>query len=193
MNLSHDGVLRPARDRAFTHILKPSPGAGFEDLPLVEAACLAAARACGLETAPCAVVAMPGGLPDALPVERFDIRRDRKDRCRLAMEDMASLCGLAPSEKHEGSIERAAGALRRVSSEADADVEALLDRAVFAWLTGDGDLLRKNMAVLKVASASAEKFVSVRFAPVYDAVTTRVFPGSSTIGWRSRWRASEIG
>ena len=38
MNLSHDGLLRPARNRAFTHILKPLPGAGFEDLPLVEAA-----------------------------------------------------------------------------------------------------------------------------------------------------------
>ena len=34
MNLSHDGMLRPARDqRAFTHILKPAPGAGFEVLP----------------------------------------------------------------------------------------------------------------------------------------------------------------
>ena len=45
MNLSHDGTLRPAGALAFTHILKPSPGAGLEDLPLVEAACLAAARA----------------------------------------------------------------------------------------------------------------------------------------------------
>ncbi len=29
MNLSHGGVLAPAEGRAFTHILKPSPGAGF--------------------------------------------------------------------------------------------------------------------------------------------------------------------
>ena len=76
MNLSHAGVLRPARELAFTHILKPSPGAGFEDLPLVEAACLAAARACGFETAVHAMVSMPGNLPDALLVERFDIRRE---------------------------------------------------------------------------------------------------------------------
>ena len=131
--------VRPAGDRAFTHILKPSPGAGFEDLPLVEAACLAAARACGIETAAHAIVSMPDDLPDALLVERFDIRRDRNDRRRMAMEDMASVRGVAPSEKYEGSIKQVARALRGVSSDAEADVAALLGRAVFAWLTGDGE------------------------------------------------------
>ena len=177
MNLSHDGVLRPAGDRAFTHILKPSPGAGFEDLPLVEAACLAAAQACGIETAAHAIVSMPDDLPDALLVERFDILRDRNDRRRMAMEDMASVRGVAPSEKYEGSIEQVARALRGVSSDAEADVAALLGRAVFAWLTGDGDFHLKNMAVLRVAPGGAGSFTSVRFAPTYDAVTTRVFPG----------------
>ena len=178
MNLSHDGMLRPAQDRrAFTHVLKPSPGAGFEDLPLVEAACLAAARACGFETAAHAVVSMPNGLPDALLVERFDIRRDHSDRRKIAMEDMASVRGVAPSEKYAGSIEQVARALRGVSSDAEADIAALLGRAVFAWLIADGDFHLKNMAVLRVVPDGARKFSSVRFAPAYDAVTTRVFPG----------------
>ena len=177
MNLSHAGVLRPAGELAFTHILKPSPGAGFEDLPLVEAACLAAARACGFETAAHAMVSMPGNLPDALLVERFDIRRDRNDRRKVAMEDMASVRGVAPSEKYEGSIEQAARALRSVSSDAEADVAVLLGRAVLAWLIADGDCHLKNLAVLRVASDGAENFTSVRLAPVYDAVTTRVLPG----------------
>ena len=177
MNLSHAGDLRPAGELAFTHILKPSPGAGFEDLPLVEAACLAAARACGFETAAHAMVSMPGNLPDALLVERFDIRRDRNDRRKIAMEDMASVRGVAPSEKYEGSIEQAARALRSVSSDAEADVAMLLGRAVLAWLMADGDCHLKNLAVLRVASDGAENFTSVRLAPVYDAVTTRVFPG----------------
>ena len=177
MNLSHDGVLRPAEGAAFTHILKPSPGAGFEDLPLVEAACLAAARACGFETAAHAMVSMPGDLPDALLVERFDVRRDRNDRRKIAMEDMASVRGVSPSAKYEGSIEQAARALRSVSSDADADVGLLLGRAVLAWLIGDGDCHLKNLAVLRVASDGVENFTSVRLAPVYDAVTTRAFPG----------------
>ena len=178
MNLSHDGMLRPAQDqRAFTHILKPSPGAGFEELPLVEAACLAAARACGFETAAHAIVTMPDDLPAALLVERFDIRRDRNDRRKIAMEDMASVRGIAPSDKYEGSIEQVARGLRGVSSDAEADVAVLLRRGIFAWLIGDGDFHLKNMAVLRVAPDGAQNFSSVRFAPAYDAVTTRVFPG----------------
>ena len=177
MNLSHAGVLRVAGELAFTHILKPSPGAGLEDLPLVEAACLAAARACGFETPAHAMVSMPENLPDALLVERFDIRKDRNDRRKIAMEDMASVRGVAPSEKYLGSIEQAARALRNVSSDAEADVATLLGRAVFAWLIADGDCHLKNLAVLRIASDGVENFTSVRFAPVYDAVTTRVFPG----------------
>ena len=53
----------------------------------------------------------------------------------------------------------------------------MIRRAVFAWLIADGDLHLKNMAVLKVAPDGARNFASVRFAPVYDAVTTRAFPG----------------
>ena len=177
MNLSHDGVLRPAGNRAFTHILKPSPGAGFENLPLVEAACLTAARVCGFETPAHAIIPMPDDLPGALLVERFDIRRNRNDRRRMAMEDMASVRGIAPAEKYEGSIEQVARALRGVSTDAEADVATLLGRAVFAWLIGDGDLHLKNLAVLGVAPDGARNFASVRLAPVYDAVTTRVFPG----------------
>jgi len=34
----------------------------------------------------------------------------------------------------------------------------------------------KNMALLKIAEAGDGQFCSVRMAPLYDAVTTRVFP-----------------
>ena len=119
---------------------------------------------------------MPDGLPDALLVERFDIRRGRNDRRRMAMEDMESVRGVAPTEKHGGSIEQAARALRGVSTDTEADVAALLGRAVFAWLIGDGELHLKNLAVLRVVPDNAPNLASVRLAPVYDAVTTRVFP-----------------
>jgi len=35
----------------------------------------------------------------------------------------------------------------------------------------------KNLAFLKTAEPGARQFSTVRFAPLYDAVTTRVFPG----------------
>jgi len=44
-------------------------------------------------------------------------------------------------------------------------------------LTAYGDMHLKNLTVLKTAEAGAKTFTTVRFAPLYDAVTTRVFPG----------------
>ena len=72
--------------------------------------------------------------------------------------------------------ERIAGALRPLSTDAEADLLLLLKRALFAWLIADGDMHLKNMAVLKIADPGARGFTSVRLAPLYDAVTTRVFP-----------------
>ena len=118
-----------------------------------------------------------GELPDALLIERFDIRRSDNDRRKIALEDMASIRGVAHSDKYEGSIEQVARALRGVSSNAEADILVLLGRAVFAWLIADGDFHLKNMAVLRVAPDGGQNFSSVRFAPTYDTVTTRVFPG----------------
>ena len=46
-----------------------------------------------------------------------------------------------------------------------------------AWLIADGDMHLKNMALLKIAHSGDTAFRTVRFAPVYDTLTTRVFPG----------------
>jgi serine/threonine-protein kinase HipA len=52
----------------------------------------------------------------------------------------------------------------------------VLKRALFAWLIADGDMHLKNMALLKIAEPGDPDFRTVRMAPLYDAVTTRVFP-----------------
>jgi len=176
MTLSAAGDLTGAGDTAFTHILKPSPGAGFEALPLIEHTCLTAARACGFDTADHALIAMPDSLPDALLIERFDIRKSSRDQRRLAMEDMTSIRGVPATDKYEGSIEQVARALRPVSTNPNSDILILLKRALFAWLIADGDMHLKNMAVVRIAQPGNDNFTSVRLAPVYDAVTTRVFP-----------------
>ena len=51
-----------------------------------------------------------------------------------------------------------------------------MKRVVFAWLIADGDMHLKNMAVLKIAEPGNPAFRSVRLGPVYDTLTTRVFP-----------------
>lgn len=177
MSLTQDGALVPAIAQPFTHILKPAGTAGFHMLPIVEWLSLELGRAAGFETPDAALIAMPDGMPPALVIERFDIRRGLHDQRRLAMEDFCSILDLPTSAKYDGTIERMARALRPLSTDPAADLNILFRRAVFAWLIADGDMHLKNLAVLKTADAGAKAFTAVRFAPLYDAVTTRVFPG----------------
>ena len=177
MSLTEDGALVPAIDQPFTHILKPAGTAGFDMLPIVEWLCLELGRAAGFETPDAALIAMPDGMPPALVVERFDIRRGPHDQSRLAMEDFCSILDLPTSAKYDGTIERMARALRPLSTDPASDLNILFRRAVFAWLIADGDMHLKNLAVLKTAEEGTKTFTAVRFAPLYDAVTTRIFPG----------------
>lgn len=177
MCLEGDGRLSPSVVAPFTHILKPAGTSGFEALPLIEWLGLSLARALGLPTPDAALVRMPDGMPPALLVERFDIREQADDPRWLAMEDMCSVLDLEPHDKYTGTIERVARATRALSSAPDDDLLILLRRVLFAWLIADGDMHLKNMALLKTASKGEAVFASVRLAPAYDALTTRVFPG----------------
>ena len=177
MHLAPDGALLPAIDLPFTHILKPAGTAGFEMLPIVEWLCLELGRAAGFTVPDFVLTAMPDGMAPALVVERFDIRLGPDDQRRLALEDFCSVLDLPASAKYDGTIERMARGLRSLSTDPTADLDILFRRAVFAWLIADGDMHLKNLALLKIAEADARTFTSVRFAPLYDAVTTRVFPG----------------
>jgi len=177
MHLAADGELLPSVELPFTHILKPAGLGGFEAMPVVEWTCLTLARAVGLPVPEIALVAMPRDMAPALLVERFDIHNHAHDRRLLAMEDFCSVLDLSSQEKYSGTIERVARALRVLSSEPEEDLFILLRRVLFAWLVADGDMHLKNIALLKTAHEGEEVFRSVRLAPVYDALTTRVFPG----------------
>ena len=176
MTLAPDGRLSPSVGTPFTHILKPAGTSGFEALPLVEWVGLALATHAGFTVPTAALIAMPDGMPPALVVERFDIRADANDQRLLATEDLCSVLDLAPEAKYDGTIERVARALRSLSTSPDEDLLILMKRVVFAWLIADGDMHLKNLAVLRIAEPGDAVFHSVRLAPVYDTVTTRVFP-----------------
>ncbi|MDE3011092.1 MAG: type II toxin-antitoxin system HipA family toxin [Pseudomonadota bacterium] len=177
MHLDTDGRLSPSVGTSFTHILKPAGTGGFDALPLVEWIGLSLARAAGFPVPDVALVPMPDGMPPSLLVERFDIREGTNDPRWLAMEDMCSVLDLEPHDKYTGTIERVARATRALSSAPDEDLLILLRRVLFTWLIADGDMHLKNVALLKTARTGDAVFTSVRLAPVYDALTTRVFPG----------------
>jgi serine/threonine-protein kinase HipA len=176
MYLNEEGVLSPSIGTPFTHILKPAGTSGFGFLPLVEWTSLTLGRAVGFETPSAILVNMPSQMPPALLVERFDIRNNPADTRRFALEDLCSVLNLPPEAKYDGTIERVARAVRGLSTAPDEDVLLILRRALFAWLIADGDMHLKNMAMLKISEVGQARFSSVRVAPLYDAVTTRVFP-----------------
>lgn len=177
MHLDAEGRLVPSAELPFTHILKPAGTRGFESLPLIEWLGLTLAHAAGLPTPEAALVGMPDGMAPALLVERFDIRQRADDPRWLAMEDLCSALGLEPQEKYTGTLEHVAKAVRALSSEAQEDLLWLVRRALFAWLIADGDMHLKNLAFLKMAHNGDTVFRTVRLTPVYDTLTTRVFPG----------------
>lgn len=176
MNLGSDGMLVPADRYPFTHILKPAGTGSYINLPVVEWCCLQLGRDVGFEVPTAALVDMPDDMSPALLIERFDIRNGAHDRRLLAMEDFCSVLDLPPSAKYDGTIERMARALRPLSTDPIHDMEILFRRALFAWIIADGDMHLKNLSLLKIAGPRSRQFESVRFAPLYDAVTTRVFP-----------------
>lgn len=177
MFLRDDGKLVPSTGLPFTHILKPAGTSGFQALPVIEFLAMALGRHAGLGAPATALTAMPDGMPPALIVERFDIRISTNDTRRLALEDLCSVLDLPPDAKYDGTIERIARAVRPLSTNPEADLLLVLKRALFAWLIADGDMHLKNLALLKIAQPDARNFETIRLAPLYDAVTTVVFPG----------------
>lgn len=176
MFLDDQGKLQPATGKPFTHILKPAGSGGFQALPPIEFLALSLGRHAGFTVPEVALVSMPDGIPPALIVERFDIQTSPDDTRQLALEDFCSLLDLPPDAKYHGTIERIMRALRPLSTTPEKDLLTILQRALFAWLIADGDMHLKNMALLKIAEPGNASFDSVRIAPLYDAVTTRVFP-----------------
>jgi len=176
MYLDTNGTLSPSTDKPFTHILKPGGTSGFESLPVIEWTALELGRAAGFAVPSAALVAMPDGMPPALLVERFDIRESVDDKRLIALEDFCSVLDLPTEAKYDGTMERVAKAVRQLSTAPEEDVLIVIKRALFAWLIADGDMHLKNLAILKIAEPGAEQFRSIRMAPLYDAVTTRVFP-----------------
>lgn len=177
MHLDPQGRLVPGTTVPFTHVLKPAGTSGFQALPVIEYLSMTLGLAAGLESSAVALTAMPDGMPPALIVERFDICSGNDDDRRIALEDFCSVLDLPPDAKYDSTIERIARRVRPLSTEPEKDLMLILKRALFAWLIADGDMHLKNLALLKTASPGAVAFRSVRMAPLYDAVTTRVFPG----------------
>lgn len=163
-------------DPPSTHIIK-LPDGSYADLVANEAFCLALARECGLEAVEATAQDAGLGLSDDPGDRSFLLvtRYDRVDGRRLHQEDLCQALGISPELKYQGdggpSIGDCAALLRRVSSAPAPDVLALLDAFLFNFLIGNHDAHAKNYSLLLEGPRSP------RLVPLYDLVSTAVYPG----------------
>jgi serine/threonine-protein kinase HipA len=156
-----------------TCLLKPDYGR-FEDLAVNEAFCMRASAGAGLDVAATELVRV--GSTPCLYVERFDRVEDDEGRIvRLHQEDMCQALGILPAAKYEAnggpSVAKVVALLRRLgSARAALDVNRFLKAVLLNFMLGNSDAHGKNFALLYDDSGSP------RLAPLYDIVSTVVYP-----------------
>lgn len=156
-----------------TCLLKPDYGR-YEDLAANEAFCMRVAAGAGLDVAATELVRVSGTA--CLYVERFDRREDGEGRAvRLHQEDVCQALGILPSAKYEAnggpSVAQVVALLRGLGSpRAALDVNRFVKAVLLNFLLGNSDAHGKNFALLYDGS------VGVRLAPLYDVVSTAVYP-----------------
>lgn len=138
-----------------------------------EAVHLLGARALKIPVAKCSVIEDRNGLRGLL-VERFDrVKGAAGMWVRLPLEDGTQVLGLPPASKYGVTSEDVATALAAMCTAPLLASRNLYLQFVFAWLTGNGDLHAKNLAVL----GSPRGFV---MAPVFDVPCTLLY-GDETL------------
>lgn len=172
-----EGWFAPRGLAASTHILKTS---SLRDVPEVEFLCMQAAAACGVRTAPCALL---GFATPTLAVQRFDREARVVDGtlsvARLHQEDCAQAFGVLPAAKYAelpgGTVKSIVRMLAEGSARPARDVAEFARRLCFSYLIGDCDSHLKNHSVLYAATTGQGR-PAFSLAPAYDLVSTTVFP-----------------
>lgn len=167
--LPRGGWSQPLDGMPSTHILKV-PIQGKPDSALNEAFCLRLAQALGLPVAESVLLRFEG--TSVLLVRRYD-RRLRDDGVieRVHQEDCCQAFGLPPLRKYQeqgGPSLRSIAELLRIHDPGALPV--LLQAAVFNVLIGNADAHAKNLSLLHPRPGN------VRLAPLYDLLSTRLYP-----------------
>ena len=144
------------------YILKP-PVTSYPEMPEVEHLTMRMARAVGIETAECGLMALEDKKL-ALIVRRMD----RIGTAKLQMEDFAQLSDRLTSEKYRGSLESAGKVILRYSSNPGFDALRFFEVNLFCFLTGNADMHLKNFSLLRKPDGE------IGLSPAYDLLATRL-------------------
>lgn len=172
-----------------THIVKQSH-VRYKNIVLNEQLCLLAAQKLGIEIPGSFILqAQAGKVNDEdvlFATRRFDRDFDKDSRIidglktpyRLHQEDFAQALGIKSSDKYEkagqGYLKRMFDLLQKHSSNPIEDSLKLWKRAVYNCIIGNTDNHIKNSSLIYSKDLS-----SIRLAPFYDVVCTKVYESST--------------
>jgi serine/threonine-protein kinase HipA len=165
----------PLNGQPSTHIVKPQAAdAEYRAIAVNEYFCMRLAGASGLRGAKVDLLTLAE--QPCLVVERFDRDFETTPVRRRHQEDLCQALGITPDFKyqHENwavpSFAALAKLLNRHGAQPGVDRLAVADSAVFNVVIGNADAHAKNIALLH------EDDGRVRLAPLYDLVSTAVYP-----------------
>lgn len=168
------GFSQPLDGAPSTCLLKPEFGQ-YPGLVANEAFCMKVAQSSGLRAASIKIIEV--GSTPCLYVQRFDrnIEANGNVTERIHQEDMCQALGISPVAKYEEnggpSVAAVIGLLRTLRGTYMArDISDLVRIVLVNFLLGNSDAHGKNFALLY------EPTEGVRLAPVYDVVSTAVYP-----------------
>jgi len=149
------------------NLIVKAGGIEYPGLAANEYLCLQVAQRAGLST-PTHALADDGSL---LVIDRFDLQADAT---RLGFEDIAALAdlrvgGALSDRKYRGSYEDVARLIEAFASDKRASLQSFYEQVVLSVLLRNGDAHLKNFGVLYDDG-------SVWLAPVYDVLTTTIYP-----------------
>jgi serine/threonine-protein kinase HipA len=164
----------PLNGMPTTHILKPDlPADHLPAIAVNEFFCMTLAARCGLSAAQVELGSYAGR--PCLIVERYDRDLSRTPASRRHQEDLCQALGLTPDFKYQQPSWRqpSFGSLAELIDahglRPGVDRLAAAAGAVFNYLVGNADAHAKNLSLLHEPGG-------VRLAPLYDLVSTSVYP-----------------
>ena len=182
VRIERDEISLPLGGAPSTHILKPGTE-HFAGVVFNEALTMNLAAALGMPAAK--VEARTVEDVEYLLVERYDRAHRPSGQTtvleRLHQEDFCQAQNIVSEMKYqkEGgpSLKQCFDLLREASNAPVIDLARLLDAVIFNYLVGNNDAHGKNFSLLYQGIGTANR--RIRFAPLYDIVSTIYYPDSS--------------
>lgn len=165
--------MQPLDGAPSTCLLKPESGQ-YEDLVANEEFCMKVAQQSSLRVARTTILEVESR--SCLYVDRFDRDHDQQGRVRrVHQEDVCQALGLLPAAKYEENggpaIVDVIALLRRLRAPFMArDINDFIHAALLNFLLGNSDAHGKNFALIYEPNRGP------RLAPLYDVVSTAVYP-----------------